>query len=119
MYLSFYQGKINLTLMKIDLIMMNEKNFYNDNIKYKNKYKCKYKFDNDENIIKSFETVFKENSIEYNLYDMSKIYRIEYLLKKLEYNDRISKDLFNYFKNQLSNRKKITHKFLKIKIKLI
>ena len=43
--------------------------------------KDKYKFDNDENIIKSFEKVFKENNIEDNTYDISNYYRIDYLLK--------------------------------------
>ena len=32
--------------------------------KDENKYKSKYKFDNDEDIIKSFKTIFKENDIE-------------------------------------------------------
>ena len=75
----------------------------------KNKFK-KYKFDNDEDIIKSFETIFKENDIEYKPYSKSKFHKIEYLLDKLEYDDRIDKDLFNYFKNNLSEQKKLTHK---------
>ena len=47
-------------------------------------------------MIKSFENVFKENNIEYNTYDISKYYRIDYVSKKLE--DRIPRDLYNYFK---------------------
>ena len=70
----------------------------------------KYKFDNDENIIKSFETIFKENDIEYKPYSKSKFHKIEYLLDKLEYDDRIDKNLFNYFRNNLSEQKKLTHK---------
>ena len=69
----------------------------------------KYKFDNDEDIIKSFETIFKENDIEYKPYSKSKFHKIEYLLNKLEYDDRIDENLFNYFKNNLSEQKKLTH----------
>ena len=65
----------------------------------------KYKFDNDEDIIKSFKTIFKENDIEYKPYSKSKFHKIEYLLDKLEYDDRIDKDLFNYFKANLSEQK--------------
>ena len=53
---------------------------------------------NDEDIIKSFKTIFKENDIEYKPYSKSKFHKIEYLLHKLEYHDRIDKYLFNYFK---------------------
>ena len=70
----------------------------------------KYKFDNDEDIIKSFKTIFKENDIEYKPYSKSEFHKIEYLLDKLEYDDRIDKDLFNYFKTNLSEQKKLTHK---------
>ena len=75
-----------------------------------NKYKNKHKFDNDEDIIKSFKTIFKENDIEYKPYSKSKFHKIEYLLDKLEYHDRIDKDLFNYFKPNLSEQKILTHK---------
>ena len=34
----------------------------------RNKYGNKYKFDNDINILKSFETIFNENDIQYNPY---------------------------------------------------
>ena len=90
-----------------------KKNYINyDDLKKsdnKNKFN-KYKFDNDEDIIKSFETIFKENDIEYKPYSKSEFHKIEYLLDKLEYDDRIDKDLFNYFKNNLSEQKKLTHR---------
>ena len=85
----------------------------------KNKYRNKYKFDNDENIIKSFEKVFKENNIEYNTHDISKFYRIEYLLKKLEDDDRIPRDLNNYFKNKLEDQKKLSYQIPKNENKII
>ena len=84
---------------------------YDDLKKLNNESKFnKYKFDNDEDIIKSFKTIFKENDIEYKPYSKSKFHKIEYLLDKLEYDDRIDKDLFNYFKTSLSEQKKLTHK---------
>ena len=70
----------------------------------------KYKFDNDDDIIQSFETIFKENDIEYKPYSKSKFRKIEYLLDKLEYHDRINKNLFNYLKTNFSEQKKLTHK---------
>ena len=70
----------------------------------------KYKFDNDEDIIKSFETIFKENDIEYKPYSISEFHKIEYLLDKLEYDDRIDKNLYNYFYNTLRDKKKLTHR---------
>ena len=91
---------------------------YDDDLKKlnnENKFD-KYKFDNDEDIIKSFKTIFKENDIEYKPYSKSKFHKIEYLLDKLEYDDRIDKDLFNYFKTNLSDQKRLTHKIPLIKV---
>ena len=70
----------------------------------------KYKFDNAEEILKSFETIFKEHDIEYKLYSKTKFHNIRYLLDKLEYDDRIDANLFNHFKNNLSERKKLSLK---------
>ena len=55
----------------IELILMDDKlKIKNDEIKeIKEDYiRNKYKFDNDENIIQSFKTIFKENDIEYKPY---------------------------------------------------
>ena len=93
----------------IELILMNDKlKVKDDDIKEirEDYIRNKYKFDNDENIIKSFETVFNENNITYKPYK-SKYTQIKYLLNKLENHDRINKDLFNYFKTNLSEQKKI------------
>ena len=97
----------------IKLILMDDKlKVKDDEIKEirENYIKDKYKLDNDENIIKSFETIFKENNIEYKPYSTSEFHNVRYLLDKLEYDERIDKDLFNYFNNTLSERKKKTHK---------
>ena len=95
----------------IELILMDDKlKVKDDEInKIREDYiRNKYN-DNDENIIKSFETVFNENNITYKPYK-SKYTQIKYLLNKLENHDRINKDLFNYFKTNLSEQKKLTHK---------
>ena len=75
-------------------------------------YSNKYKFDNDEDIINSFKTIYKENIISYKPYSKSKSkYRkIKYLLDNLENNDGIDKNLINYFKDNLFKQKKLTHK---------
>ena len=57
----------------------------------------KYKFDNDKDIIKSFETIFKENNITYKPYKKSETIQIQYLLNKLENHDKVDKKLYNYF----------------------
>ena len=76
----------------IELILMDDKlKVKDDEInKIREDYiRNKYKFDNDENIIKSFKTIFKENDIEYKPYKNSKTTRIKLLLNKLEKHDRI------------------------------
>ena len=100
----------------IELILMDDKlKIKDDEIKEirKDYIKNKYKFDNDKEILKSFETIFKENNIEYKPYSTSEFHNVRYLLDKLEYDERIDKDIFNYFNNALSKRKK---KSLKIPI---
>ena len=99
----------------IELILMDDKlKIKDDEIKEirKDHIKNKYKFNNDEEILKSFETIFKEHNIKYKPYSTSEFHNVKYLLDKLEYDDRIDKDLFNYFNNALSKRKKNHLKFL-------
>ena len=76
----------------------------------KDHIKNKYKFDNDENIIKSFETVFNENNITYKPYKKSVQTQIQYLLNKLENHDNVDKNLYNYFYNTLKDKKKLSFK---------
>ena len=76
----------------------------------------KYKLDNNENIIKSFETVFNENNIIYKPYKKSKTTQIQYLLNKLENHDKVDEKLYNYFHDTLKDKKKLS---LKIPIKNI
>ena len=99
----------------IKLILMDDKlKIKDDEIKEirKDHIKDKYKLDNDEEILKSFETIFKEHNIKYKPYFTSEFHNVKYLLDKLEYDERIDKDLFNYFNNALSKQKKNHLKFL-------
>ena len=76
----------------------------------RNKYGNKYKFDNDINILKSFERVFNENEILYNPYKKSKETQVRYLLNKLENDTRVDKNLYNYFHDTLKDNKKLSLK---------
>ena len=82
----------------------------------RNRYGNIYNFDNDINILKSFETIFNENDIRYKPYKKSRDIQVQYLLNKLENDTRIAKKLYNYFYDNLKNKKKLS---LKIPIKNI
>ena len=97
----------------IKLILMDDKlKIKDDEIKEirKDHIKNKYKFDNDKEILKSFETIFKENNIEYKPYSTSEFHNVRYLLDKLEYDERIDHNLYNYFYNTLKSKKKLSLK---------
>ena len=84
------------------------KNFEDEYIR--NRYGNKYKFDNDIDILRSFETIFNEKNISYKPYKRSKQSQIQYLLNKLENDTRVDKDLYKYFYNTLKNKKKLSLK---------
>ena len=84
----------------------NIKNLKNEYIR--NRYGNKYNFDDDINILKSFETIFNENDITYKPYKKSKETQNQCLLNKLENDTRVDKKLYNYFYNTLKNKKKLS-----------
>ena len=84
------------------------KDLRNTNIR--NRYGNRHKFDNDINILKSFETVFNENDISYNPYKKSKEVQVRYLLNKLKYDSRVDKKLYEYFYDTLKDNKKLSLK---------
>ena len=69
--------------------------------KLDNENENKYKFDTDDDIIKSFKKIFRE--ISYKPYSKSK-HKIKDLLDKMEYHEKIPKDVFEYFKTELSEK---------------
>ena len=76
----------------------------------RNKYGNKYKFDDDIDILKSFETIFNENNISHKPYKKSRKTQVQYLLNKLENDTRVDKKLYNHFYNTLKNKKKLSLK---------
>ena len=70
----------------------------------------RYKFDNDEEILKSFATIFKKHDIGYKPYKKSRKIQIQYLLNKLENDTRVDKKLYNHFYNTLKEKNKLSLK---------
>ena len=70
-----------------------------------------YNFDNDLNMLKSFETIFNENNISYNPYKKSKKTQVRILLNKLENDTRVDKKLYNYFHDTLKEKRKYLLKY--------
>ena len=73
----------------------------------RDKYGNKYKFNNDIDILKSFETIFNENNISYKRYKKSRKTQVQYLLNKLENDTRVNKKLYNHFYNIIKKQKEI------------
>ena len=96
---------INFDYLKNEINFDNFKKSDNEN---ENKFN-KYKFDTDEDIIKSFKKIFREKHISYKPYSKSK-HKIKYLLDKLKYHEKVPKDLFEYFNTELNNKEKLEHK---------
>ena len=74
----------------------------------RNRYGNKYKFNNDINILKSFEIISNENDISYNPYQKTMETQVRYLLHKLENDTRVDEKLYNYFYDTLKDEKIIS-----------
>ena len=64
-----------------------------------------FKFITDEDILSSFDKVFKDYKIIYTPSNKSKNIYVNYLLNKLNNNENVPRDIFNYFNTNLSNLK--------------
>ena len=64
-----------------------------------------YKFIKDEDIIDSFQKVFKDYNVVYKPHKKSKNIYVKYLLDKLYNSDNVPKEIFNHFNNSLTNLK--------------
>ena len=64
-----------------------------------------YKFIKDEDIIDSFQKVFKDYNVVYKPHKKSKNIYVKYLLDKLYNSDSVPKEIFNHFNNSLTNLK--------------
>ena len=71
-----------------------------------------YKFITDEDILTSFDKVFKDYKVIYTPYKKTKNIRVNYLLDKLYNNDSVPKEIFNHFNTSLTGLRKNLKKFL-------
>ena len=71
-----------------------------------------YKFIADDDILSSFNKVFKDYKVVYTPYKKTKNISVKYLLDKLYNNDKVPKELFNHFESSLTNLRKKSKKFL-------
>ena len=74
-------------------------------------YKELYKFNNDLDILKSFNKVFNDYNLVYKPRSNTKKVNIQYLLNKIEKSKKIPRNLFEYFDTNLKNKKKLNLKF--------
>ena len=75
------------------------------------KYKDQYTFKNDNDILKSFNKIFTDYDLSYKPKLKTTEVSTQYLLNKLEKSKKIPKELFQYFDNNLRNKKKLNVKF--------
>ena len=96
---------LNLGDNSTDLIEVDkheDKNLLKDVFEIENQYK----FIKDEDIIDSFQKVFKDYNVIYKPHKKSKNIYVKYLLDKLYNSENVPKEIFNHFDNSLSNLKK-------------
>ena len=74
-------------------------------------YKELYKFNNDLDILKSFNKVFNDYNLVYKPRSNTRKVNIQYLLSKIEKSKKIPRNLFEYFDTSLKNKKKLNLKF--------
>ena len=100
----FVVDMLNLGDNSKDLIKVNkdeDKNLLKDVFEIDDQYK----FINDEDILDSFQKVFKDYNVVYKPHKKSKNIYVKYLLDKLYNSDSVPKEIFNHFNNSLTNLK--------------
>ena len=75
------------------------------------KYKDQYTFKDNDDILKSFIKIFNDYDLSYKPGSKTTTVSSQYLLNKLEKSKKIPKELFQYFDNNLRNKKKLNVKF--------
>ena len=65
-----------------------------------------YKFITDDDILSSFNKVFKDYKVIYTPYNKTKNISVKYLLDELYNDDSIPKEIFNHFNSSLTNLRK-------------
>ena len=99
------QTKDNISIDSIDNIPDQTKdNISTDSIDIDDRFD-NFKFITDEDILSSFDKVFKDYNIIYTPNVKSTNINVKYLLRKLNDNKSVPRDIFNYFDTNLSNLK--------------
>ena len=75
------------------------------------KYKDQYTFKNDQDILNSFIKIINDYELSYKPRSKTTEVSTQYLLNKLEKSKKIPKELFQYFDNNLRDKKKLNLKF--------
>ena len=75
------------------------------------KYKDQYTFKDDNDISNSFNKIFTDYDLSYKPRSKTTKVSTQYLLNKLEKSKKIPKELFQYFDNNLRDKKKLNLKF--------
>ena len=75
------------------------------------KYKDQYTFKDNNDILKSFNKIFTDYDLSYKPRSKTTEVSTQYLLNKLEKSRKIPKELFQYFDNNLRDKKKLNVKF--------
>ena len=75
------------------------------------KYKDQYTFKNNDDILISFIKIFKDYDLSYKPRSKTTTVSSQYLLNKSERSKKIPKELFQYFDDNLRDKKKLNVKF--------
>ena len=75
------------------------------------KYKDQYTFKDNNDILNSFTKIFNDYDLSYKPRSKTTEVSTQYLLNKLEKSKKIPKELFQYFDNNLRDKKKLNVKF--------
>ena len=75
------------------------------------KYKDQYTFKDNNDILKSFIKIFNDYDLSYKPRSKTTEVSSQYLLHKLEKSKKIPKELFQYFDNNIRDKKKLNLKF--------
>ena len=89
-----------------NISVLNENDYYYEDPGI---YTQTYRFDSDDNIINSFNQIFKKYGIDYKPREDTKYYRIKYFLNKLKENENIPSNLYNHVHTELSENNKTYH----------
>ena len=101
----FVVDMLNLGNNSTDLIKIDKhenKNLLKDVFEIDNQHQ----FDNDENILDSFDKAFKDYKIIYTPHKGGKFVNVNYLLDKLDVSENLPREIYNHFNSKLTNLRK-------------